>query len=203
VAVGSLPWLMKVARLESAVADQESLLQRLPCPRVTFYFLLCYRPFGISSAETSLFNIYFASWIGGTLKPVRWGVSDGQLDKVKAFGVKTFEDFTWKHARLLFLRRLRTVLGQLPANAVGRPLSPRFITIKARDYAFQHYPMFGARAMASLSSAASSRTTKSGLAPRAALAKKNARCWWRSTRSSICDGAWLMTGMCRSLCRSR
>src|SRR5208337_4055892 len=30
-----------------------------------------------------------------------------------------------------------------PANAVGRPLSPRFITIKARDYSFQHYPMFG------------------------------------------------------------
>jgi len=26
---------------------------------------------------------------------------------------------------------------------VGRPLSPRFITVKARDYAFQHYPMFG------------------------------------------------------------
>jgi Fe-S oxidoreductase len=26
---------------------------------------------------------------------------------------------------------------------VGRPLSPRFITIKARDYSFQHYPVFG------------------------------------------------------------
>ena len=32
---------------------------------------------------------------------------------------------------------------QCPANAVGRPLSPRFLTIKARDYAFQHYPVFG------------------------------------------------------------
>jgi len=31
-----------------------------------------------------------------------------------------------------------------PANAVGRPLSPRFLTIKARDYAFQHYPVFSA-----------------------------------------------------------
>ena len=30
-----------------------------------------------------------------------------------------------------------------PANAVGRPLSPRFLSIKARDYAFQHYPVFG------------------------------------------------------------
>jgi Fe-S oxidoreductase len=30
-----------------------------------------------------------------------------------------------------------------PANAVGRPISPRFFTIKARGYAFRHYPMFG------------------------------------------------------------
>jgi Fe-S oxidoreductase len=30
-----------------------------------------------------------------------------------------------------------------PANSVGRPLSPRFLSIKARDYAFQHYPVFG------------------------------------------------------------
>ncbi len=30
-----------------------------------------------------------------------------------------------------------------PANASGRPLSPRFLSIKARDYSFQHYPMFG------------------------------------------------------------
>jgi Fe-S oxidoreductase len=28
-----------------------------------------------------------------------------------------------------------------PANAVGRPLSPRFLTIKARDYAFRHFPL--------------------------------------------------------------
>ena len=32
---------------------------------------------------------------------------------------------------------------QCPANAVGRPLSPRFITIKARDYSFEHYPVLG------------------------------------------------------------
>jgi len=30
-----------------------------------------------------------------------------------------------------------------PANAVGRPLSPRFISIKGRDYAFKHYPLIG------------------------------------------------------------
>jgi Fe-S oxidoreductase len=32
---------------------------------------------------------------------------------------------------------------QCPSNAAGRPLSPRFLTTKARDYAFQHFPVFG------------------------------------------------------------
>ena len=32
---------------------------------------------------------------------------------------------------------------QCPANAVGRPLSPRFITIKARDLMFKNYPFSG------------------------------------------------------------
>ncbi len=65
---------------------------------LTFYFLLCYRPFGIQfHVETSLFNVYFAKLDRGTVKPVRWDVSDDQLDQVKSFGVKKFEDFTWKH----------------------------------------------------------------------------------------------------------
>ena len=65
---------------------------------LTFYFLLCYRPFGIQfHVETSLFNVYFAKLDRGTVKPVRWGVADEQLDQVKSFGVKKFEDFTWKH----------------------------------------------------------------------------------------------------------
>lgn len=65
---------------------------------VTFYFLLCYRPFGIQfHVEASLFSVYFAKLDRGTVKPVRWGVPDDSLDQVKSFGVKTFEDFTWKH----------------------------------------------------------------------------------------------------------
>ena len=43
----------------------------------TFYFLLCYRPFGIQfHVETSLFNVYFAKLDRGTVKPVKWGVAD-------------------------------------------------------------------------------------------------------------------------------
>ena len=112
---------------------------------LTFYFLLCYRPFGIQfHVETSLFNVFFAKLDKGTVKPVRWGVSDEQLDQVKSFGVKKFEDFTWKHMLDFYsCADCGRCSDNCPANAAGRPLSPRFLTIKARDYSFQNYPMFG------------------------------------------------------------
>ena len=146
LAVGSLPWLMKVALASSSLSVIGSLyFSAYLVHELTFYFLLCYRPFGIQfHVETSLFNIYFAKLDRGMLKPVRWGVSDEQLDQVKSFGVKTFEDFTWKHMLDFYsCADCGRCSDNCPANAVGRPLSPRFITIKARDYAFQHYPMFG------------------------------------------------------------
>ena len=88
--------------------------------------------------------MYFAKLDKGTVKPVRWGVSDEHLDQVKSFGVKKFEDFTWKHMLDFYsCADCGRCSDQCPANAVGRPLSPRFITIKARDYSFQHFPVFG------------------------------------------------------------
>ena len=147
LAVLSLPWMLqKCSRFDSVADTRESPLRRLSCSmKLTFYFLLCYRPFGIQfHVETSLFNVYFAKLDRGTLKPVRWGVSDEHLDQVKSFGVKTFEDFTWKHMLDFYsCADCGRCSDNCPANAVGRPLSPRFLTIKARDYAFQHYPVFG------------------------------------------------------------
>src|SRR5208337_4813048 len=112
---------------------------------MTFYVLLCYRPFGIQfHVETSLFNIYFAKLDREILKPVRWGVSDEHLDQVKSFGVKKVKDFTWKHMLDFYsCADCGRCSDNCPANAAGRPLSPRFLTIKARDYAFQHYPVLG------------------------------------------------------------
>src|SRR5271165_3979353 len=142
----SLPWMMRNA----LVATPLPTLGRLYfgaylVHELTFYFLLCYRPFGIQfHVETSLFNIYFAKLDRAILKPVRWGVSDGHLDQVKSFGVKRFEDFTWKHMLDFYsCADCGRCSDNCPANAVGRPLSPRFITIKARDYSFQHYPVVG------------------------------------------------------------
>ncbi len=146
LALLSLPWLLQSALASVSVGTLGKVcFGAYLLHEITFYFLLCYRPFGIQfHVETSLFNVYFAKLDRGTLKPVRWGVSDEHLDQVKSFGVKTFEDFTWKHMLDFYsCADCGRCSDNCPANAAGRPLSPRFLTIKARDYAFQHYPMVG------------------------------------------------------------
>ena len=142
----SLPWMIKIAIGSMPMATLWVLnVTAYLVHEVTFYFLLCYRPFGIQfHVETSLFSVYFAKLERGTLKPVRWGVPDERLDQVKSFGVKTFEDFTWKHILDFYsCADCGRCADNCPANASGRPLAPRFLTIKARDYAFQHYPVLG------------------------------------------------------------
>ena len=145
-AVLSLPWIMKNA----LAASSHSTLWNLHrgaylVHQLTFYFLLCYRPFGIQfHVETSLFNVFFAKLDRGTVKPVKWGIPDEQLDQMKSLGVKKFEDFTWKHMLDFYsCADCGRCSDNCPANAAGRPLSPRFLTIKARDYSFGHYPVFG------------------------------------------------------------
>ena len=146
LAVFSLPWILRAVLASVSLPGLGKFyFGGYLLHEVTFYFLLCYRPFGIQfHVETSLFNVYFAKLDREILKPVRWGISDEHLDQVKSFGVKTFEDFTWKHVLDFYsCADCGRCSDNCPANAVGRPLSPRFIGVKARDYAFQHYPMFG------------------------------------------------------------
>ncbi len=142
----SLPWALHLLISSKSLATLWGLnVTAYLVHETTFYFLLCYRPFGIQfHVETSLFSIYFSKLERGTLKPVRWDVPDERLDQVKSFGVKTFEDFTWKHMLDFYsCADCGRCADNCPSNAVGRPLAPRFLTIKARDYAFQHYPVFG------------------------------------------------------------
>ena len=142
----SLPWILQAAFASAPLTTLRNLhLGAYLAHEFTFFFLLCYRPFGIQfHVETSLFSIYFAKLDRGTLKPVRWGVPDEQLDTVPSFGVKKFEDFTWKHILDFYsCADCGRCSDQCPANAVGRPLSPRALSIKARDYVFRHYPVFG------------------------------------------------------------
>jgi Fe-S oxidoreductase len=112
---------------------------------LVFFFFLCFLPLGKHfHVITSLPNVFFMKLDKGSVKPVRWGVADEQLDDLESFGVKKFEDFTWKHMLDFYsCADCGRCSDQCPANAVGRPLSPRFISIKCRDYAFGHYPLRG------------------------------------------------------------
>jgi Fe-S oxidoreductase len=142
----SLPWIFETALASAPLTALRNLyLGAYLAHEITFFFLLCYRPFGIQfHVETSLFSIYFAKLDRGTLKAVRWGVADDQLDTVSSFGVKRFEDFTWKHILDFYsCADCGRCSDQCPANTVGRALSPRALSIKARDYVFEHYPVWG------------------------------------------------------------
>ena len=112
---------------------------------LTFFFFLCLLPMGKHfHVITSLFNVFFMRVQTGNVKPVVHGITDAGLDNLQSFGVKKFEDFTWKHMLDFYsCVDCGRCTDRCPANAVKRPLSPRFISIKARDYAFEHYPIFG------------------------------------------------------------
>jgi Fe-S oxidoreductase len=142
----SLPWILKNAlMLFPLTALHRFYVGAYVVHDLAFFVLLCFLPLGKHfHVITSFFNVYFAKLERGTLKPVRWGVSEDHLDQVKSFGVKTFSDFTWKHILDFYsCADCGRCSDNCPANAVGRPLSPRFITLKARNYAFEHYPIFG------------------------------------------------------------
>ncbi len=110
---------------------------------LTFFFFLCFLPMGKHfHVITSIFNVFFMRTEKGNIKPVRYGISEEQLDDLESFGVKKFNDFTWKHILDFYTcADCGRCSDQCPANAVKRPLSPRFISIKGRDYAFEHFPL--------------------------------------------------------------
>ena len=111
-----------------------------------FFFFLCFLPLGKHfHVITSLFNVVFMRVQRGNIKPVVYGITAEGLDDLNSFGVKKMEDFTWKHMLDFYTcADCGRCSDQCPANLVGRPLSPRFITIKARDLIFNNYPLRGA-----------------------------------------------------------
>ncbi len=143
---GTLVWFSKLFLLNFS----QSFLQTVHIVSyyvhdITFFFFLCFLPLGKHfHVITSFFNVLFMRTKKGNVKPVMHGVTDDKLDGLESFGVKKFEDFTWKHMLDFYsCADCGRCSDQCPANAVGRPLSPRFLTIKARDYSFKHYPLKG------------------------------------------------------------
>ena len=112
---------------------------------LVFFFFLCFLPNGKHfHVITSLPNVFLRKLRKGSVKPVKWGVGTEELDNLESFGIKKFEDFTWKHILDFYsCADCGRCSDQCPANAVARPLSPRFISVKSRDFAFKHYPLKG------------------------------------------------------------
>jgi Fe-S oxidoreductase len=141
----SLAWLFKQALLSASVDTLQGLhIAAYYIHDLTFFVFLCFLPLGKHfHVITSLFNVFFMRIDRGNIKPVQHGVTEEELDDLESFGVKKLEDFTWKHILDFYsCADCGRCSDNCPANAVGRPLSPRFISIKGRDLAFKNYPIY-------------------------------------------------------------
>jgi len=107
-----------------------------------FFFFLCFLPLGKHfHVITSIANVFLMNLHKGTVKPVKWGMTEKEIETLESFGVKKLEDFTWKHILDFYsCADCGRCSDHCPATAAGRPLSPRFISIKCRDYAFGKIP---------------------------------------------------------------
>ena len=93
---------------------------------------------------TALPNVFFRKIRKGSIKPARWGTPN--LEELERLGVGRLEDFTWKHLLDFFsCTECGRCSDQCPAKAVGRPLSPKLITLKLRDYGYGRRPIWTSR----------------------------------------------------------
>ena len=141
----SLAWLFKQGLLATSVETLQAIhIAAYYIHDLTFFFFLGFLPLGKHfHVITSLFNVFFMRLDRGNVKPVQHGIADEQLDDLESFGVKKLEDFTWKHMLDFYsCADCGRCSDNCPANAVGRPLSPRFISIKGRDLMFNNYPIY-------------------------------------------------------------
>ena len=146
LAPGTLVRLFKNMLLDTSAATLQNIhVGSFFVHDLTFFFFLCFLPMGKHfHVITSVFNVFFMRLDKGKIKPVRYGVDDDKLDGIESFGVKKLEDFTWKQILDFYsCADCGRCSDQCPANAVGRPLSPRFISIKGRDHAFKKYSVLG------------------------------------------------------------
>ncbi len=142
----TLGWLFKYMFLNAGEGTLQGLhILSYYVHDIIFFTFLCFLPIGKHfHVITSIFNVYFMRLDKGNIRPVKYGVDEEALDDLESFGVKRYEDFTWKDILDFYTcADCGRCSDNCPANAVGRPLSPRFISLKGRDYAFEHYPIFG------------------------------------------------------------
>ena len=106
-----------------------------------FFFFLNFLPIGKHfHIITSLPNVFLRNRNKGTLKPARYDVED--FDDLETCGTGGFEDFTWKHILDFYsCTECGRCTDNCPAHAAGRPLSPKQLTTKLRDYGYKKVPL--------------------------------------------------------------
>jgi len=107
-----------------------------------FYFFLNLLPLSKHfHIITALPNVFLKSLNGGAIKPPRWDAPG--VDLVEQIGVRTVSDFTWKHILDLYTcTECGRCTDNCPAYTVGRPLSPKKLTMDLRDTAYRHSSLF-------------------------------------------------------------
>lgn len=146
LAPGTLAWMFRNMLVDKPLATLQHIhIISYYTHDLVFFTFLCFLPLGKHfHVITSIFNVYFMRLDKGKIRPVRYGVSEDQLDDLESFGIKTYADFTWKDILDFYTcADCGRCSDQCPARTVGRPLSPRFISLKGRDYAFSHFPLMG------------------------------------------------------------
>ncbi|MBI4962933.1 MAG: (Fe-S)-binding protein [Desulfomonile tiedjei] len=110
---------------------------------LVFFGLLNYLPISKHfHVITAIPNVFFANLNKGAIKPVQCGVNDWM--DLPECGTGSFEGFTWKHVLDFYsCADCGRCSDNCPATTVGRALSPKMISIKARDYAYKYFPVFG------------------------------------------------------------
>jgi len=115
------------------------------CHEIIFFTFLNLLPLGKHfHVITSIPNVWLAKLNKGSVKPPEWGLTADELAAKESIGVKKITDFTWKHILDFYsCADCGRCSDQCPANAVKRPLSPRFISIKCREHLFRIFPLRG------------------------------------------------------------
>ncbi|MBD3162478.1 MAG: 4Fe-4S dicluster domain-containing protein [Candidatus Eisenbacteria bacterium] len=107
-------------------------------------FFLCYLPVSKHfHVITAIPNVFLANLEpGGKIKPPRYETAN--LDEIESLGVARLEEFTWKGILDFYsCTDCGRCSDHCPAYATGTPLSPRMISIKSRDLAYEVHPILG------------------------------------------------------------
>ncbi len=112
-------------------------------------FFACFLPISKHfHVITALPNVFFGKLpSAGRVKPPRHGAladTETEDESEERIGVSRLEDFTWKHLLDFYsCTDCGRCTDNCPAYKSGTPLSPRMISIKARDEAYAAWPILG------------------------------------------------------------